>query len=331
MSDEQKNVCDFKKCCKECTFTLLEERPGKCQTLDCPEYKPCPECGNNNHLNDKGRCVKCQHNKHEKTIEARRKEHLARIQQAREKAAGIEQEVQRQLPEDRKETDADRQPERRFSHTQPGIPPKEMTQEEREFYLQRWEEYTGYYHNPSAKFAVHAIILEEMWISELISVGLTLRGARMEDNVRARETAYKMLDTLKRQLPDKEADDSSDQEKSMAVIYEKYCEEKGRRWLGNGVSRILSPEAIALAPVLTHPLDPKELIEGCGFKTININEFVKRYELTPQTEDDISLSPEQYIDKVMEFFGFRLKEEYAMEFKTLGADEEADYVPEGEE
>lgn len=315
MPEEQKNVCDFKKVCKTCTLTFVDDRPGMCVTLQCPEYKPCLKCGNNNYVNQKGYCVRCQNNKMQQTTEARRKQYQLQLEQMREAQAAGEAPPNKE-PEHK--TDAHEQPELKYTITEPGTPPPELTSDEVRFYKQRWEEYKGYYHNPAAYFAVHQIIQEEIYISRLTAIAFAVRGERAEDNVKARNNAYQMLDLLRRSLPDKESEELSEYEKSMAAIYEKYVEEKSKRYVG-GVARMLSPSAVALAPNLIHPMNPMELLERMGFEVIDMENFIMKYE-TISSEDKLPPTPLN-LDIVMNFFGYRLKEKYAMDFKTLDFDE----------
>lgn len=315
--EEPKNICDFKKVCKECQFATLEERPGKCITLVCPDYKPCIMCGRNNYVNERQLCVKCQNNKARQKAEARRKEYLAQLEKTKQLVANqLEPELQRQIPQPEalSQTNAHQQPELKYSITHPGTPPPEMNEEERKFYIERWEQYKGYYHNPAAEFAVHQIIQEEVYISRLTTMSYRMRGEKAEDNVKARETSYRMLSMLKSQLPEKEADELSDHDKSMSVIYDKYVEEKRKRYHG-GVSRMLSPDAIALAPNLIHPINPRDILVRMGFGLTSLEDVIEKYE-TISAKEISELTPER-VEEILRFFGFRLKEQYAMDYKTL--------------
>lgn len=300
-----------------------------CQSLQCPEFLPCIKCGKNAYLNEKKYCVSCQHAKSQLKIEARRKQYAEQLelmqQEQAEKSSEAskpkkqqEPEAQRQIPEELPPTDADTLPERKYSVTYPGTPPKELNASETEFYYKRWSEFKGYYSNPAAEFAVHQIILEELYISDLTARGFALRGERAEDNVKARQVAYQMLDILKRQLPDKESEELSDYEKSMAAIYDKCIEEKKKRYIG-GVSRFFSPSAVALAPNLIHPIDPADILARLGFEPISVQQVIEKYETIPAAE---ALEPTgENLDVIMAFLGYRMKEKYAMEFKTLDFDD----------
>ena len=130
------------------------------------------------------------------------------------------------------------------------------------------------------------------------------------------------LKELRNQLPEKEANDMSDDEKSLAMIYERYCEEKKLMAVGK-VSRMITPEALALAPVLTFPLNPQELLVRLGYRqvdAIQACESILQVDLPSSTK------------KMLEFFGFFLEEKFAMPFnESQSTIEEDPELPDLEE
>lgn len=302
MGKEITNVCQFKQVCIHCTKTQPDDRPHLCIAIQCEDYKVCPKCGMNRTLHEthdgQKLCKKCfggyaklgtRSSKAE--IKDREESGVAMIHTASDNIHGVEI--------------------RQITVTPPGIPPPELNQDEKDYYNKRWNEYKGYYRNPKAYFICHQMILEELNLNYLAAKILCSRGEAESAFVRERQHSINTLRLLNEQLPDKEAEDVQDDEKSLAMIYDAYCREKQKRSV-NGVSRILSQEAIALAPRLEFPIDPSELLKRCGFKIEEVSDVLSRIENIPLDKEPVD---------ILEFFGFQIKEEYALPYEVQDASE----------
>lgn len=322
MPEQERGVCSYKKCCKQCEMVSEPDRPIMCVSLECELYTPCTQCGQNRSLSDKGLCLACVGRPKPKNITERREEfHKSQLasdgydvtEPPREPSQPIVQpdEAPPELP-------ASEYIERTYDLVPPGTPPKELHPHEVDYYKKRWQEYSGYYRNPQAYFIVHCMILEEIHVSDLMSRSLSGRGEQQQDKIKSRQIAYQMLNTLRDQLPEKESEEVSDYEKSLSVIHDAYTAEKKERYVG-GVARLLSPEAIALAPNLIHKIDLVALLKRCGFSVITEDELLQKWETIPEYD---TLPPDsESMDIVMKFFGYRLREKYAMKYNVLENDD----------
>jgi len=207
--------------------------------------------------------------------------------------------------------------------TLPGVPPDHYTAAEKEYYQQHWEMYKGYYRDPTCYTIVHNLILLEV---ELNFVTGWLNQARQgfdKNNEFRRKAIIDSMDKLRGQLPQKEMQEMTDDEKSLAMIYERYCKEKKLRYVG-GVSRMISPEAIALAPVMPFKMDLFGILKKMGYSPVEIQQAIPRFYETEEIPQDPN--------KMLEWLGFFLKEQYAMqESEVLPAQVENEFVLEQEE
>lgn len=282
------NPCIFKKVCKKCLKVQVDERPVMCEALKCEYYTPCSKCSKNRKLTEIGKCNVCSGISPQDSARLRNeaiKERKESIELGRVPIAGVT--INTKI-------------------TSPGTPPQGLNSGQVEYYKSRWNDYKGYYRDPSAYFVCHLIILEEINISSLTDKMLETALERRADIGRSVTASISTMKMLKDQLPDREAEEEMDENKTIAAIYDAWLQEKKFR-TKSGVSRILSPEAIALAPELTFKIDPHKLLERCGFKEIQIENAI---DLIEQIPEDIQDSPES----ILEFFGFKLRDEYALEY-----------------
>lgn len=287
MSDE--NPCRFKKVCKNCLKVGVDERPHMCIAIKCADYIICPKCKRNKTIPE-GRefCYECLGIS--KSAEIKR-----RVAELSNGNVSMSSGVSGIRVVDGK-------------ITPPGTPPPGLNEDEILYYKSRWDDYKGYYRDPSAYFVCHLIILEEINITHLTDRLLATQLERQADIAKAHHTCVNTMKLLKDQLPDREAEEEMDDDKTIAAIYDDYCKEKKVRSIG-GVSRLLSPEALALAPQLLFKIDPRTLLKRCGYKEIDIESVV---EFINEIPEESKPSPEA----LLEFFGFKLKDEYALEYDS---------------
>lgn len=289
------NPCIYKRVCRSCTKTEEADRPVACIAIQCVDYELCAGCNQNRTLHGERRlCKVCLGASVEIVRDSTKKEQKKRKNENRMTFVSTGNQ------------------DREIVITPPGVPPKELNDNEVEYYNVRWEQYKGYYRNPQAYFICHMIILEEINLTYLNSKLLSVRGEAANEYSKERQQSIKVLETLSEQLPDKEAEDVQDDEKALCSIYETYCEEKKKRAPG-GVGRILSQAAVALAPNLDFKLNPRELLRRCGFREEDIDIAVSKIAEVP----DESRTPED----ILKFFGFELNEEYAMPFEMVDKSE----------
>lgn len=319
------NACTFKKVCKDCQITHLADRPKMCDDIRCDKYTPCTRCGNNKVLGEDGMCTSC----------TRTKGGTIQITDAEGSIVEIPEQVVKNF---RLKDDLDKPalaPQisqtvqleeaiikaRKISVSMPGTPPSEYSDQEKDYYLSQWGEYEGYYRDPTAKVILHNIIILEIELNFVVSFIIQSRGSDVTALEQQRTRLIKNLEGLRNQLPDKEALDMSDDEKSLAMILERYCEVNKLRAVGK-VSRVISPAALALAPALTFPINPAEILARLGYKQVDIIQACESIMPT-----DLLSDPK----KTLEWFGFFLEEKYAMPFtEVVNIDDEVE-IPDIEE
>jgi hypothetical protein len=276
--------CLYKAVCKNCNKVAIDDRPSLCVHIKCVHYTICPLCHENRTLRDTDQGVMCGQCLTKKPNLA--KAVLAKEEAARAGTATI--------------SGATAEP-RQITVTKPGTPPPELNEEEKRHYKERWEDFKGYYRNPAAYFTCHMIILEEITLGYVEGRILASRGNLNTEWNEIKSISIATLEKLNKQLPAKESEDLLDDEKSLAMIYDTYVNEKKIRY-ANGVARLLTPEALALAPAMHFPIDATKLLQRCGFTPMDIEDVLQRVEMPP----------EHYTAaQVLEYFGFRLREEYA--------------------
>lgn len=318
-NDPQRNPCTFKQVCNVCTMVAIEGRPDQCLGLECPEYKPCKKCGMNRDLDGNGLCkVSCSRKKIEQVL-VRNAEGKAELvadvpptnwqlgdgtgraitPTGGATAGGIDIKI-----------------------TLPGTAPDHYTQAEKDFYNEHWEMYKGYYRDPTCYTIVHNLILLEV---ELNFVTGWLNQARTgfdKTNEARRSAIINSMDKLRGQLPQKEMQEMTDDEKSLAMIYDRYLSEKKLRYV-SGVSRMISPEAIALAPVMPFKMDLFAILKRMGYTPMDIMQALEKCYDT----DEIPQDP----GKMLEWMGIFLKEQYAMTEEAIPAQVDSEFALDEEE
>lgn len=300
---EKKNPCTFKPVCRSCNKVEVGDRPQLCEAMACKDYQPCPGCGMNRTLHDsinKGTLCKICLKTSKIGIQTEIKETAEAISNGASVSTGNMGVKVRGL----------------HSLSIPGVAPDDLEDEEKEYYDKRWAEYHGYYRNPAAYYNCHQLILLEIHSSYLNRSLIGSRGELQKDLSRDLQVTIALRKMVQDQLPDKEAEDVMDDEKSLAMIYDTYRKEKGLRSLGP-VSRVFRRDTVAIAPYLEFPLDPRVLLTNCGFKVVEVDKVVERIKDIPLE----GKTPEE----VLKFFGFELDEKYAMPTNTQDLD---DFDPE---
>lgn len=289
-ADHRDNPCIFKRECKECKLTGILDRPLMCVDLQCEHYTPCTRCKKNRTLDPAGLCNVCvKKGRLQETVNA--------------DGAVVEvAEGSRALVENIADLGDGDIIQRTLRLTQPGTPPPEFAQEEKEYYLGMWDRYQQYYRDPTAMSVCHTIVILEVELQYQLNWMAIHRSEVNKERLSARTRLIRTLKELRDQLPKKEALEESDDEKFLSMIYEKYVEEKAKMCIGK-VTRLLTPEALALAPSLHFPINPLELLKDCGYQTISAVEAVNHI-----TVNDLPSDPKI----VLEFFGYFLDERYAM-------------------
>lgn len=311
--DRPVNPCTVKRKCMMCKDVDLDDRPAMCKALACEFYIPCSKCGMNADGIDPdiGWCEN-EHCKYIKnvmevvTVEVGNNQTI----QAYDVGPNATQDVLSSVVSTGK---------KRRSITRPGVPPTELESHEKEYYLYRWEEYEGYYRDPVAYVTCHYLILEEIKLSYIMSDLLEKRGEALADKEKEKSHIYDSIRKLKDQLPEKESERMSDDQLALGMVYDKYCE-VNKITRSSGVIRVLSSEAVALAPVLPFKLDAERMLRLCGFSLVEAQDAAQQI-FDANDVDKSALS-------VLEFLGFKLKEKYAMPFDSdmhdINADEHSD-------
>ncbi len=307
------NPCTVKRKCMMCKDVDLGDRPTMCKALACEFYIPCSKCGMNADGIDPdiGWCE----NEHCK--------HINNIMEvvAVEVIDGHEIRAYDTGPNETEDvlSSVVSTGKKRRKITRPGVPPDELEDYEREYYLHRWEEYEGYYRDPVAYVTCHYLILEEIKLSYIMAEVLQKRGEALADKETEKSHVYSSIRKLKEQLPEKESERLSDDQVALGMIYDKYCE-VNKKTRSSEVIRVLTPEAVALAPTLPFKLDPERMLRLCGFSLVEAQDAAQRV----FNANEIEMSGLS----ILEFLGFKVKEKYAMPFDSdmhdINADEHKD-------
>lgn len=301
------NPCQYKPVCKTCKIVAADKRPEGCQALRCKEYTPCQGCGANLEMQNGSICAQCRLGTKppEPELEAKTKKPKKENLPVGELPTLTEDEFIEGSIDSVIAT---------AEISTPGLPPVGLNVNQAEYYNRRWEEFTGYYRDPAAYFTVHMMILQELAIGSTTSKIIRLEGDYENDKLldklnKKKIELVKMLTELKKQLPEREAREQSDDEKSISGIYESYVKEKGLRAIGK-VSRVLTADAEALNTQMVFKLNLRQLFERLGYKTVDIEEVFDRYKV------DIvnNFTPAQ----LLEFLGYPLNERYAINSESAG-------------
>lgn len=283
------NPCQYKPQCRICKLVSEDERPQMCESIACGHYTPCLVCKQNKPLVAGGLCLVCSKDRTRKATLFGKETITEEIQ------VNLSQDIE--LPNIRQ-----------HPITIPGSPPATFTEEEKAYYLSRWKDYEGYYRDPASFVVCHNMIIEEMNLSWIQQDLHSRKGEALADLEKRKTISIENLRKLKEQLPEKESQELSDDEKSLGMIHEMYLSENKLRSYGK-FKRMLSPEAIALCPQLPFPIDPVKLLSGLGYPVEEAVAVAARFlDYKPAGQE---LNPQE----VLEFFGFKLKERYAIDGK----------------
>ncbi len=299
------NPCIFKKVCTSCKFVTIGDRPNGCVKWSCKDYTPCKGCAENRPLDQTGRCANCGG------------------EGVRPRAEGPP--PVKQLPQETSHPVRQPLPVQAEEFTFPGHAPSRYTADERQYYDSNWVNYSGYYRDPTAAALLHNIILLEVEINHTIAAIAQHRTESKKDLEGKHDRLTKTMKILRDQLPKKESMELNEDEKSLGMIHERYLEQIGHVRVG-GISRVLTQDAIALAPHLHFPINVTELLQRLGYRLVDIVTALEKH-FTPE---DVPKN----IDDMLEFLGFYLKAKYAMpdgdspddvfESDLLAGDEEID-------
>lgn len=287
---DKENPCLYKAVCKICKLVDNEDRPNMCIQIACGHYTPCPVCKQNKALLPDGMCVVCGRDR------TRKAQIYGRDTLKEEVQVNIHSEEPQDTPTLKQHPLAI-----------PGQPPSSFTEEEKKYYLYRWKDYEGYYRDPASYVICHNMIIEEMNLSWIQSDIFSRKGEALADLEKRKSVSIDNLNKLKNQLPEKESQELSDDEKSLGMIHELYLSENKLRSYGK-YRRMLSPEAIALCPQLPFPIDPIKLLANLGYSIEEAETVAARF-LDYKTKEQVD--PQD----ILEFFGFKLKERYAIDGK----------------
>jgi hypothetical protein len=313
MATNPPNICGYKQCCAACTKVHIDERPSMCDAIGCEDYLPCPSCGKNRTLHDLNGKKLCKQCHSQSEAEARKL--------VGQKSAAIKNGQQEVSSGNGAHAGTDAAfnatggKVRTVTMSPPGTPPSELTAIERNYYEQRWKEFKGYYRNPSAYFVCHTIIIEEINLNYLNEKQIMCRGEMQAEIGNARSASLRMLELLNKQLPAKESEDEAEDENFLSKVYQRYVEAKSKRSL-KGISRVFSSEAVAMAPELTFPIDPADLMTRCGWTLQEALDIAKHITL------DDNIAKTKTPKELLEYFGIRLDEQYAMKYGEITKDED---------
>jgi hypothetical protein len=196
--------------------------------------------------------------------------------------------------------------------TSPGTAPRNFTPEEKEYYDDQWNRYVDFYSDVTIWAVLHQLIILEVQLNWVSAYMIDKRGEYSANLEQTKDRLIKNLTELRKQLPEKEALEQSDDEKAMCSVYKKYREEAAKRDM-NGSRRIFSKEAVALAPLLHFPVDLQSLLTRMGYNTVDAITIASQHNVPP-------VDPRA----AAEFYGFSLDEKFAIKtpvgFDTISSD-----------
>lgn len=305
--EPDRNPCTFKKQCKNCNVDQ-EARPEFCVSLECEHYRPCPKCNQNKHLNDEGVCDHCsrkakkvllRNSAGEEVLVAEGKVTNFNLPNPR-LSTGKAGHVNR-AQEEADEIAADYLAE--IKVTPPGVPPESFTESEKEYYMSQWEQYSGFYRDPTVYAVVHNLIIVEVELVYITALARSKRGTFIKEIETKQERLINNLAKLRGQLPEKDATDQDENEQALSNVYEEYIKHMGLIRSG-GITRVLTREAIVLADKLHFKMDAYELLARLGCNPVTAAEAVEKFIEQKHVPED----PEKFL----EFMGYSLHEKYAM-------------------
>lgn len=279
-SDEKRNPCSFKEKCKVCNSVKFDNRPDGCQLIQCSLYTPCPKCGNNRTI-DKGEvmcpfCIQEMKNKPKplKGDPTKFSEKKMEVSNASGEIILVDDIAPSDHRVVRVAGDRGQIEEKLVTRvapkiSAPGTPPENYDAETKAYYLTQWENYQGFYRDPTCWATVHQIIIMEIELNWWTNYGIQVRGESSELAAKQRSQIIDNLSDLKKMLPSREASKASEAEEALSSIHASYREEVDRRTFVGGKGKkyrmMISPQAMALAPVLPFAINLPDLLRRAGY------------------------------------------------------------------
>ena len=292
--------CAFKTVCATCKITSKSDRPRLCISIECEHFTPCKKCGANNRLNEAYLCTDC--------IKG-----VSKIPALQVSSTGSVREIPKMKTGEpvvfRPETmDVDDTPLPPLAASisevsYPGTPPSSYDSSQTEYYLAQWEQYHGFFRDPSVYAIIHAIIMIEIELNIVINYLIQSRLNVNKELEKQRDSLIENLKTLRGLLPEKDANEDNDADRAFSRVYEDYVAKMADRRIGK-IYRIFSNEAIALAPELHFPVNMNQLLSDLGYSTETIEQAMAHF----IEEKKLPADPKRFL----EFLGYFLEEKYAL-------------------
>lgn len=290
----ERNPCSYKAQCKNCKIAASTSRPHFCIELQCEAYTPCKKCSKNRKL-ILGLC-----------------EHCAGLQDEQYEAPLTEpQPITSTRPELRSGDSEDAMPREEIDRSIviPGTPPNSLSTAARNYYIASWSEYSGYYREPTARMTVHQIIITEILTQQITTRLMNASGDARDALQKQLSGLIKTLGELKDQLPAKEANQASDDDKALGAIYERYLKERGAIRHG-GITRVFEDSTIALAPVLPFKVDLQEILLRLGYSVVDVDQAMQKL----CASGDLPSDP----IAIAKFFAFPIDQQLALDSSSGG-------------
>lgn len=301
--DKDRNPCTYKGVCIKCKAVAPEDRPTRCLQIACKQYTPCNKCSRNMDLKD-GFCRWCSPDASKTVITTPDGSkasipNLPPTHPLLQSKSAVPVQGNASVGTIRK-------------ITFPGTAPELYSQDEKDYYNEQWISYKGFYRDPSVYGVAHQIILLEIELNHVSNEMMLMRGEVSKDLENKQQRLIENMKSLRNMLPAKDALDASRDEMMINKIYDNYIAEIQNKKVG-GVSRFITTDAIALAPYVEYPMDPMELAQKLGYRLVDLTTAIDQI----VQAKDIPSEPL----KLLEFFGFFLKQTYALQ----------DSIPQGDE
>lgn len=296
---KEKGLCSYKLCCKKCKFTNENDRPKSCELIKCEYYTPCQKCGKNLTL-IKGLCKTCTSDCDETdVINDNEDEDNIDINAITESAFGNEdsgdnssyltEEINIAIKTGENILDG-------ISIGMPGTCPNGYNEECQKYYASQWDQYRGFYRDPTVYSMLHILIILEIELNQIIVMQAMTRAEASMALEKKRESLIKSINDIRKNLPTADAGKLSEGELALSNIYNKYVSLTSQNTNGR-LRRILSPEIVALAPVLHYSVDMKDLLIHMGYKIADVNKICEYIDQIPKSPEDFAKFMGYPIDK----------------------------------
>jgi len=291
----KKGVCSYKLCCKKCKYTNESDRPKTCEAIQCEHYTPCRKCGKNL-TTIKGLCRTCSEEIQHVNEDVGDVDEIGIDIESISTAFGNDSNEESIINDVDISSETGESLLSNISIGMPGTCPNSYSDECKKYYAAQWDQYIGFYRDPTVYSMLHILIILEIELNQIIAMQASVRAEASLSLEKKRESLIKSINDIRKNLPAADAGRLSDGELALSSIYNKYASIVSQNTNGR-LRRVLSTEVIALAPVLHYAIDLKELLTCMGYKIADIKNICDYIDQIPSSPYDFAKFIGYPIDK----------------------------------